>query len=106
MAKKIKISEAAKDLKLSAKELVAFLEEKTEGKKTTSSSMTEEEYNLVLEHYSQERAVDSFDAYFAMRNEPRTACEEQPAEKAPKIIVHIYHFAEKGQELQSLALQK
>lgn len=84
MAKKIKISEAAKDLKLSAKELVAFLEEKTEGKKTTSSSMTEEEYNLVLEHYSQERAVDSFDAYFAMRNEPRTAREEQPAEKAPK----------------------
>ena len=53
MAKKIKISEAAKDLKITAKELAAFLEEKFGGKKTTSSSMTEEELNLVLEYYSQ-----------------------------------------------------
>ena len=48
MAKKIKISEAAKDLKITAKELAAFLEEKFGGKKTTSSSMTEEELNDMI----------------------------------------------------------
>ena len=81
MAKKIKISEAAKDLKITAKELAAFLEEKFGGKKTTSSSMTEEELNLVLEYYSQKNAVDSFDAYFATRNDPRPVREEKPAEE-------------------------
>ncbi len=83
MAKKIKISEAAKDLKLSAKELAAFLEEKFGGKKTTSSSMTEEEYNLVLEYYTQQNQVDSFEAYFATRNDPRPVREEAPEEKKP-----------------------
>ncbi|MCR5718776.1 MAG: translation initiation factor IF-2 [Oscillospiraceae bacterium] len=81
MAKKIKISEAAKDLRISAKELAAFLEEKFGGKKTTSSSMTEEELNLVLEYYTQKNAVDNFDAYFASRNMPRPAEEEPKAEK-------------------------
>ena len=41
MAKKIKLSEAAKELQLPAKELAAFLEEHSEGKKTSSSSVTE-----------------------------------------------------------------
>ena len=83
MAKKVKISEAAKDLKLTAKELAAFLEEKVGGKKTSSSSMTEEEYNLVLEYYTQKNAVDSFDAYFATRNDPRPVREEKAEEKKP-----------------------
>ncbi len=81
MAKKIKISEAAKDLKLSAKELAAFLEEKVGGKKTSSSSMTEEELNLVLEYFSQKNEVASFDTYLATRNDPRPVREAKPVEK-------------------------
>lgn len=81
MAKKIKLSEAAKDLQISAKELAAFLEEHSTGKKTTSSSMTEEELNLVLEYYSQKSQVESFDAYFATRNDPRP---ERPAKEEKK----------------------
>ncbi|MBQ4465173.1 MAG: translation initiation factor IF-2 [Oscillospiraceae bacterium] len=81
MAKKIKISEAAKDLKISAKELAAFLEEKVGGKKTSSSSMSEEELNLALEHYSQQGQVENFDGYFATRHDPRPAAEEKPAKQ-------------------------
>ncbi len=76
MAKKIKISEAAKDLRVSAKELVAFLEQHSTGKKTTSSSMTDEELNLALEYYSQKAQVENFDAYFATRNDPRPVREK------------------------------
>ncbi len=71
MAKKFKVSEAARDMKVSAKELVAFLEEHSTGKKTTSSSMTEQEMNLALEYFSQKSQVESFDAYFATKNDPR-----------------------------------
>ena len=58
MAKKVKISEAAKDLKLTAKELAAFLEEKVGGKKTSSSSMTEEEYRESLIERAREKASE------------------------------------------------
>ncbi|MBQ8928247.1 MAG: translation initiation factor IF-2 [Oscillospiraceae bacterium] len=81
MAKKIKLSEAAKELQLPTKELAAFLEEHSEGKKTSGSSVTEQEMNLVLEYYSQQKSVESFDAYFATRNDPRPVREEK---KAPK----------------------
>ena len=81
MAKKIKVSEAAKDLQLSAKELLAFLEEHGSGKKTTSSSVSEEELNLALEYFSQQSQVESFDAYFATKNDPRP---EKPAKEEKK----------------------
>ena len=84
MAKKFKLSEVAKDLNMSAKDLIGFLEEKTGGKKSSSSSVTEEELNLCLEYYSQQKSVESFDAYFATRNDPRPepkAEEKKPAKK-------------------------
>ncbi len=81
MAKKIKVSEAAKDLQLSAKELLAFLEEHGSGKKTTSSSVSEEELNLALEYFSQKSQVENFDAYFATKNDPRP---EKPVKEEKK----------------------
>ena len=92
MAKKIKLSEAAKDLHISAKELAAFLEEHNQGKKNSSSSVTEEEMNLALEYYTQKAGVENFDAYFATRNQPRPekpakaekAKKEQPAQQTKK----------------------
>ena len=84
MAKKIKLSEAAKDMKLSSKELAAFFEEHNKGKKNSSSSVTKEEMNLALEFYSQKSNVESFDAYFATKNDPRPVRvkeEKKPARK-------------------------
>ncbi len=81
MAKKIKLSDAAKDLQISAKELVEFFEGHGDGKKKSGSSLTEQEMNLALEYYSQKHRVDSFDAYFATRNQPKP---EAPAEKETK----------------------
>ncbi|MDE7093350.1 MAG: translation initiation factor IF-2 N-terminal domain-containing protein, partial [Oscillospiraceae bacterium] len=73
MAKKIKLTDAARDLQISPKELVTFLEERLGEKKTTSSSVTEREFNLMLEFYSQRVNVTSFDDYFASKSKPKSA---------------------------------
>ena len=73
MAKKIKLTDAARDLQISPKELVTFLEERLGEKKTTSSSVTEREFNLMLEFYSQKINVTSFDDYFASKSKPKSA---------------------------------
>ena len=101
MAKKFKLSEVAKDLNMSAKDLIGFLEEKTGSKKSSSSSVTEEELNLCLEYYSQQKSVDSFDAYFATRNDPRPepkAEEKKPAKKTKPAEPKAEKKAEKPAE--------
>ncbi len=81
MANKIKLSDAAKDLQVSAQELAEFFENHGDGKKKSGSSITEEEMNLALEYYSQKNKVDSFEAYFASKNQPKPVIS---AEKEPK----------------------
>ncbi|MDE6087031.1 MAG: translation initiation factor IF-2 [Oscillospiraceae bacterium] len=83
MAKKMKLTDAARDLQISPKELVAFLEEHLGEKKTTSSSVTEREMNLMLEFYSQKSNVSSFDAYFATKNQKQNQNQNQN-QKNPK----------------------
>lgn len=69
---KLKINDVAKDLGITGQALSDFLKEKLDVAKKPAASMTEEEMNFVLEHFSQNNQVDSFDEYFAMRNLPRT----------------------------------
>ena len=85
MAKKIKLSDAAKDINVPAQELIDFFTEKGDNKKKTGSSLTEEEMNSVLEHYMKNRySVDSLNDYFNSKNDPRPVKEEAPkAEKKP-----------------------
>ncbi|MDE6764562.1 MAG: translation initiation factor IF-2 [Oscillospiraceae bacterium] len=75
---KLKINDVAKDLGVTGQELADFLKEKLDVAKKPAASLTDEEMNYVLEHFSQNNQVESFDAYFAMRNLPRT---EKKAEK-------------------------
>ena len=71
MAKKIKISDAAKDLNISAQEIVDFFAAKGDTKKKTSSGLTEEEMNCLLENHTKANEVSSFDEYFASKNDPK-----------------------------------
>lgn len=75
---KLKINDVAKDLGVTGQELADFLKEKLDVVKKPAASLTDEEMNYVLEHFSQNNQVESFDDYFAMRNLPRT---EKKAEK-------------------------
>lgn len=85
MAKKIKLSDAAKDLNVSSQEIMDFFAEKGDTKKKASTSLTEEEMNIVLEHYTKLHEVKTFDEYFASKNDPKPEPKEEPkAEKKPK----------------------
>ncbi|MGN0631233.1 MAG: translation initiation factor IF-2 [Ruminococcus sp.] len=85
MTKKRKLSDVAKDLQMDAAELIAFYEGKNPDgqKKKAGSGLTEAEINTALEHFTQNKQVDSFDDYFATRSLPRSAFEkkEKPEEK-------------------------
>ena len=85
MTKKIKISDLAKDLNVSGNDISDLIGGNSDAKKKPSSSLTEEEINIVLEHYTQQNQVDSFDAYFDQRKN-KTQVNEQPEEKAEEPV--------------------
>ncbi|WP_295207394.1 translation initiation factor IF-2 [Ruminococcus sp.] len=78
---KYKLSELAKDLKVSNNELVECLEKLNGETKKTQSALTPEEISYVFEVYTQKNQVESFDAYYANNVKP---VEEKKAEKPAK----------------------
>lgn len=68
MTKKVKLAEAAKDLKIENQELIDFLEKYDGTKRKNTSALTDEEMNIILENYSQKNQVESFDNYFESKN--------------------------------------
>ena len=81
---KSKLSEVAKDLKISNQELSDFISDKFGTVKKPSASITQDELNYILESFSQNNQVDSFNPYFESRNnEPEPEKEEKPADKKP-----------------------
>ena len=82
MAKKIKLSDAAKDLNISSQEIIDFFTEKGDNKKKAGSSLTEDEMDSLLERYTKDRySVSSLDEYFNSKNDPRPPKEEAPKEE-------------------------
>ncbi len=76
---KIKLSDFAASLGRSSQELIDFLKERDTKVKKPSSSLTEQEMNAILEHYTQAYQVESFDAYFASRNTSARSAEKEAA---------------------------
>ncbi|MDE6745990.1 MAG: translation initiation factor IF-2 N-terminal domain-containing protein, partial [Oscillospiraceae bacterium] len=81
---KLKINDVAKDLGVTGQELADFLKEKLDVTKKPAASLTAEEMNIVLEHFSQNNQVDSFEAYFAMRSLPKTEKKQETEKKSAK----------------------
>ena len=81
---KTKIKDAAKDLNLTANDIVDIVKDKTGVEKKPAASITEAEMNIVLEHITQNNQVKSFDAYFAATEKKAPEKEEKPAEKPVK----------------------
>ena len=87
--KKYKLNDIAKDLGLPAKEVAAMLAAHfgTEPKKT-GAVLTEQEVNVVFEHYTSANQVANFDGYFASREEAPAPRTEKPSatEKAKAVL--------------------
>ncbi|MDE6592062.1 MAG: translation initiation factor IF-2 [Oscillospiraceae bacterium] len=101
---KVKISEAAKDLKVQSSALAELVSEKLGVAKKPSQSLTPDEMNYVLEYYSQENQVESFEGYFATRNdkpEPKPEkpkAEKKSSAKSEKAKADVEKNAEKAPE--------
>lgn len=109
---KIKLTDAARDLQVSPKELAAFIEDHTGEKKSSGSSITEQEMNLALEYYSQKANVNSFDDYFATKNQPKPEIKEEKRTHTPSKKSHTERTAktekknEKNDRNQNKPVQK
>ncbi len=76
MVSKYKLNDLAKNLNVTVADINTVLGGDVVRKPNTV--LTEEELNLVFEHFTQANAVESFNDYFASADEP----DEKPAEKA------------------------
>ena len=81
---KYKVSEIAKDLKVTAKDIAAALAEHSDGsakKKNAQSTLTEEELNIIFEHFTQKNKGENIDAYLALNKDGAAESKgEQPKE--------------------------
>lgn len=84
MTKKIKLTEAARDLKVESQELIDLMEKYDGTKRKNTTALSGEEMNYILEHYSQNNQVENFNAYFESKNKPIVTEEEKPAEEIKK----------------------
>lgn len=78
---KYKLSDMAKDLKVTNNDLIECLGKLGGEPKKTQSVLNPEEISYVLEYYTQNNQVDSFDAFYA--NNVKPAKEEKKADKKP-----------------------
>lgn len=75
---KPKLNEVAKDLNITNQELIDFISKELDTVKKPTASLSDEEMTYVLEYYTQNNQVNSFDSYYAKRNEPKPKPEPKP----------------------------
>ena len=81
MITKYKLSDLAKDMKIGVQEVIDCLAHEFGAKKSVSS-LNPDEVNYVIEYFTQQNQVDTFDAYFADKTPTKKA--EEKKQEAPK----------------------
>ena len=82
MAKKIKLSDAAKDLNIPSQNIIDLFAKKGDNKKKAASVLTEDEMDFILEYYTKANEVKTLDEYFASKDEPKPEPKKAEAPKA------------------------
>ena len=78
---KYKLSELAKDLKISNNEVIECLEKYNGETKKTVSALSADEVSFVLEYFTQNNQVESFDAFYANTVKPEPKVEKKAEKK-------------------------
>ena len=82
MVIKIKVSEIAKDLGKSNKDIIEILDTYCDGPaKKAGTALSDEELNVIFDKVTQDSSVSSFDSYYA-KKKAKTVSEKKPAKKA------------------------
>ncbi len=84
MVVKYKVSDVARDFKVSNKDIIKLLEERFGTAKKAVTALTDEELNVIMEHFTRKAEVKSFDEYFATANKPREEKKPEPKSEPKK----------------------
>ena len=106
MPKKIKLSEFASDLNVPVQELISFFAEKGDNKKKSVSSLTSDEMNLLLEHYTMKNQVSSFDEYFASAGESKTSPDSNSTDSGKHLNKNNRQEKKSTQNIQNPKAEK
>ncbi len=87
MTNKYKVSDLAKDLNMSSKEVAAIATEATGGEKKSSATLNEEEIGRFFNKLTKDNAVKDFTAYFATGNEAREKAKKAREEEKNKKLL-------------------
>ena len=86
MMVKYKVSDAAKDFNVAAKEIITIIEANTGEAKKSGTALTERDLDIIFEVMTQKNQVESFDKYFETGERARkAAAEKRQAEKDKKL---------------------
>ena len=102
MTIKYKVSDVAKDLNVPAKQIVDLLAQKGGDVKKTGANLTEEEVNLVFEHFTQANAEASLDAYLDSAPKPQPKASEV-LKKADGTVVEMNNNKKKADKKKAEA---
>ncbi len=102
MTIKYKVSDVAKDLNVPAKQIVDLLAQKGGEVKKTGANLTEEEVNLVFEHFTQANSESSLDAYLDSAPKPQPKAGEV-LKKADGTVVEMNNNKKKADKKKAEA---
>ena len=68
---KYRVHEVAKDLGVASKEIIALLKTYLGQEKKHMTALSEDELNIIFEHYTQKNQSENFNEYFASKNQPK-----------------------------------
>ncbi len=91
---KYKVHELAKELGVSSKAVSEVVEKYCKTVRKSMTSLEEEELNVVFDYFTQENAVENFNAYFAVR-------DKAIAEREAKQEEAVLETAEKSEDKKS-----
>ena len=105
---KVKLSEFAADLNLSAQEVADRLKAMDDKVRKPTAALTDTEMNYLLELYTQQNQVQSFDAYFADRSEqaPPQAAKKPKRAAKPEQVARTRKETKKEEKPEAKAEQK
>ena len=98
MIEKYRLHEVAKDLGVASKEVVDLLAERIPGERKSMTALNEQELSLVLNHYTNQNQVESFDEYFAAGEAKKQAAKEAARKAAEQARAAAQEAARKTAE--------
>ena len=98
---KYRLHEVAKDLNVPNKEIIELLEKYFGETKKHMTALTDDELNVIFEHYTQKNEVESLTPYFEAKTKEEP--EKKPAPKAEKAPVKTQAPKQEKKPLQNKA---